>query len=223
MPTPDVTKKRGSTDENPADIGLLELIAEDFRTHDNSVSQPGFWIIALHRLGNARMGVRRRWVRAPLSASYKVAFVLSDWLFGIELPYTVKLGRRVRIWHHGGIVINAHAIGDDVHIRHNTTMGVARRSKLTELPRVEDRVDIGVGAVILGNVTVGSDARIGANSVVIHDVPPGATAVGAPARVVMNDRISLSASGTRFRSVKPAAIDGKPHQTAPVAAESGEP
>jgi serine O-acetyltransferase len=196
-PLPDGTENR-----NPNGIGLIELIIEDFQTHDSSVAEPGFWTVALHRLGNARMAVEPRWLRAPLSASYKVAFVLTDWMFGIELPYTVKLGRRVRIWHHGGIVINARSIGDDVHIRHNTTLGVARRDALEQLPIIGDRVDIGAGACILGAVTVGDDALIGANSVVLHDVPRGATAVGAPARILMKgQQLARSSSGMRFRAV----------------------
>lgn len=201
-PVPD-----GTENCNPEGVSLLELLAEDFRTHDGSVAEPGFWIVALHRLGNARMGIKRRWARVPLSLSYKVAFVLSDWAFGIELPYTVKLGRRVRIWHHGGIVINARSIGDDVHIRHNTTLGIARRDALGKLPIIGDRVDIGAGACILGAVTVGDDAMIGANSVVVHDVPKGATVVGVPARVIMkNQSLSRTGSGMRFRAVSLSSV-----------------
>lgn len=188
----------GKENGNPPGIGLLELIKEDFRTHDGSLAEAGFWAIALHRLGNARMAVKPRWLRAPLSTTYRVAFVMTDWLLGIELPYTVRLGRRVRIWHHGGVVISARAIGDDVHIRHNTTLGVARRNE-PGLPIIGDRVDIGVGSCILGAVTVGDGAMIGANSVVVHDVPAGATAVGAPARVVMKGKLGRTGSGTRFR------------------------
>jgi serine O-acetyltransferase len=192
---------KGTTNENPRDIGLLELLAEDFRTHNRKLSEAGFWAVALHRLGNARMDVRPRWLRAPLSAGYNAAFVVTDWLLGIELPYTVRLGRRVRIWHHGGIVISARSIGNDVHIRHNTTLGVVRRDELGAVPIIGDRVDIGVGACILGPVTVGDGAAVGASSVVLHDVPPGATAVGVPARVVMKGKPSWSTSGTRFRAV----------------------
>jgi len=192
---------KGASNENPSDIGLLELIAEDFRTHNRNFAEAGFWAVALHRLGNARMGVRPRWLRAPLSATYNVAYVMTDWVLGIELPYTVRLGRRVRIWHHGGIVISARAIGDDVHIRHNVTMGIARRSELGALPTIGDRVDIGAGACILGAVTVGEGAVIGASSVVVHDVPAGATAVGAPARVLMKGTPSRSGSGARFRAL----------------------
>jgi serine O-acetyltransferase len=190
----------GASNENPRGIGLLELIKEDFRTHDSSLGEAGFWAVALHRLGNARMGVKPRWLRGPLSTTYRVAYLMTDWLLGIELPYTVRLGRRVRIWHHGGIVVSARAIGDDVHIRHNTTLGVARRNE-PGLPIIGNRVDIGVGACVLGAVTVGDGAMIGANSVVVHDVPAEATAVGAPARVVMKNKLSRTGSGTRFRAL----------------------
>lgn len=200
-PASRVPARPGSSNENPRDIGLLDLIAEDFRTHNRSFGEAGFWAVALHRLGNARMSVRPRWLRAPLSATYNLAFVMTDWVLGIELPYTVRLGRRVRIWHHGGVVISARAIGDDVHIRHNVTLGVARRNELGALPTIGDRVDIGTGACILGDVTVGDGALIGANAVVVHDVPAGSTAIGAPARLVMKGTPSRATSGTRFRAI----------------------
>jgi serine O-acetyltransferase len=88
----------------------------------------------------------------------------------------------VRIWHHGGIVLGARAIGDDVHIRHNTTMGILARQALDGKPIVGNRVDVGVGACILGPVTVGDDSVIGANSVVLRDLPPGSVVMGVPAR-----------------------------------------
>jgi serine O-acetyltransferase len=105
-------------------------------------------------------------------------------LWGIDLPYTTKLGRRVRIWHHGGIWLGARAIGDDVHIRHNTTFGLLSRSDVSTKPIIGNRVDIGVGVCILGAVTVGDDCVIGANSVVIRDLPPGSVVIGVPARPV---------------------------------------
>lgn len=203
----------GATNENPRGISLLELLKEDFRTHDQNWGEAGFWAVALHRLGNARMDIKPRWLRAPFSVTYNFAFTLTDWLLGIELPYTVRLGRRVRIWHHGGIVVSARAIGDDVHIRHNTTLGIARRSQIGAIPIIGDRVDIGCGACILGAVTVGDGAMIGANSVVVHDVPPDATAVGAPARVTMKGRPSRSSSSMRFRAVSiPGGGPGGPRR-----------
>lgn len=173
----------GSTNENPAGIPLWSLIAEDWRTHDRSLLQPGFWAILVHRLGNARMDLPRV-IRAPFTVLYNVLYVLVNWMWGIDVGYTVKLGRRVRIWHHGGIVIGARSIGDDVHIRQNTTVGVLSRDDLLAKPTIGDRVDIGAGACVLGDVHVGNDAVIGANSVVVKDVAPRATMFGVPARPV---------------------------------------
>jgi serine O-acetyltransferase len=82
------------------------------------------------------------------------------------------------------MILHAASIGDDVHIRQNTTFGIARRDALHQLPVIEDRVDIGCGAVILGAVTIGHDSAIGANAVVLKDVPPKSVAVGVPAKVV---------------------------------------
>ena len=82
------------------------------------------------------------------------------------------------------MILHARSIGDDVHIRQNTTFGIASIHRHLEIPTIGDRVDIGCGVCILGHVTVGDDAKIGANAVVLSDVPAGATAVGIPARVV---------------------------------------
>jgi serine O-acetyltransferase len=82
------------------------------------------------------------------------------------------------------MVLGARAIGSDVHIRQNTTMGLLSRDDQTAKPTIEDRVDIGAGVCILGQLTVGHDTVIGANSVVIKDVPPNSTVFGIPARPV---------------------------------------
>ena len=175
---------RGERNQNPPGIGLCALLREDRLTNGGCWLEQGFWAVAVHRFGNWRMGVRPRVLRLPFSLLYQFLEKWVEWTCGITLPYTVKLGRRVRIWHHGGMVLNARSIGDDVHIRQNTTFGVARRDRLYELPTIEDRVDIGCGAVLLGNITVGHDSVIGANAVVLKDVPPLSVAAGVPARVV---------------------------------------
>jgi serine O-acetyltransferase len=171
----------GARNENPAGVGLLALLAEDYRTHDRRLLEPGLAAVAVHRLGNARMSLPR-WLRPPFTLAYRLMFTAVNWLWGIDLPYTVRLGRRVRLWHHGGMVLGARAIGDDVHIRHNTTFGVLNRRELAGKPIIGDRVDVGVGACVLGAVTVGDDAVIGPNSVVLRDVPPGSVVMGVPAR-----------------------------------------
>ncbi len=178
------SRNLGDTDGNPPGIGLLALLREDLLTHGGSVFAPGFWAVGIHRLGNWRMGVRPKVLRGPLSLAYRMAYYLVTLVAGIELPYTIRLGRRVRIWHHGGIVLSAHAIGDGVQIRQNTTIGLASVDRPDEIPAIGDRVDIGSGACILGAVIVGDDSKIGANAVVIGDIPAASTAVGVPARVV---------------------------------------
>lgn len=219
---------RGDRNANPRDIDLLALIAEDLRAHDGNPTQPGFWAVVVHRFGNARMSVRPHLLRAPLSVAYRAAFTYVNWLWGIELPYTVKLGRRVRIWHHGGIMLNARAIGDDVHIRHNTTLGIARRDENECKPIIGNRVDIGVGSRVLGAITVGDDCVIGANSVVIRSLPAGCTAVGVPARVLpeksKNDhatvqQLPLAASPPHPRPAQRAADGGHPHGSSRRASE----
>ena len=87
---------KGDRDENPRGIGLLALIREDLRTHDDNLLSPGFWALCVHRLGNARMGVKTAPLRAPLSVAYQVAFHGVIALWGIDLPYNVRVGRRLR-------------------------------------------------------------------------------------------------------------------------------
>jgi N-acetylglucosaminyl-diphospho-decaprenol L-rhamnosyltransferase len=178
---------RGEQNLNPADISLFKLLREDLATHDNRILEQGFWALAVHRLGNARMSIRLTVLRWPISVLYRLAEKFVEWTCGITLPYTVRVGRRVRIWHHGGMILHARQIGDDVHIRQNTTFGIARRDDHYALPTIGDRADIGCGVCVLGPIHIGNDATIGANSVVLKDVPPGAVAVGAPARVVRQE------------------------------------
>jgi serine O-acetyltransferase len=174
---------RGERNTNPPGMGLWALWREDLRTHSGKAFEQGFWAIAVHRFGNWRMGLPKI-LRMPCTLVYRCLFRWVEWTCGITLPYTVRVGRRVRIWHHSGMVLHAQSIGDDVHIRQNTTFGIARREQLHSLPVIEDRVDIGCGVVILGSVTVGHDSVIGANAVVLQDVPPHSVAVGVPAKVV---------------------------------------
>jgi serine O-acetyltransferase len=174
----------GETDENPKDIGFAALLAEDFRTYERNPLDLAFWAVAIHRFGNWRMR-HSKVVRAPLTAAYETLFRTVRFLADIDLPYNTKLGRRVRIWYPGGIHLGARSIGNDVHIRHNTTCGVLNRQNPHRKPVIEDGVDIGPGVCILGDVTVGAGSVIGANSVVVRSVPPQSTVFGVPARPVV--------------------------------------
>jgi len=170
----------GDCDCNPAGIGLLALLREDFRTHDRDPFSAGFWVLALHRLGNRRMAIRQAWLRAPLSALYRAAYHGAIALWGIDLPYNVKVGRRLRIGHHGCVHIGAREIGDDVVIRHSVTIGLIRAGA-DSFPSIGNRVEIGPGACIVGAVHVGDDSVIGANTVVTESLSPGSDVLGVPA------------------------------------------
>lgn len=163
--------------------GLWRQIAEDWRAHGRDWTRPGFRAVAVHRFGAWRMGVRSKVLRAPLSLIYRYLFRRCRNLYGIELPFSVKLGRRVIVEHQGGIVVHgACEIGDDCIIRQNCTLGLRRLDDLTAAPVLEDGVELGAGAVVLGRVRLGRGARVGANAVVLHDVAAGVSVFGIPAR-----------------------------------------
>jgi len=131
------------------------------------------------------MQVQPRWLRAPLSILYRMLYRHVRNVYGIDLPYTVQLGRRVVIEHQGAIVIHGNAIiGDESILRQGVTLGNRYLKRPLEAPRLGKRVNVGAGAKILGAVILGDDAQIGANAVILTDVPAGATAVGNPARII---------------------------------------
>src|SRR4051812_11258715 len=183
MSVPPVSE-RGRKNENPSELSFWALLREDFETHESSLFEQGFWAVANNRFGNWRMDVKNPVLRAPCTVAYRALEKGIEIFGGITLPYTTKLGRRVRLWHHGGMIIGARAIGNDVHIRQNTTIGVAQTWRDDDLPIIEDGADIGCGASILGPVVVGRNSKLGANAVVLEDIPEGATAMGNPAQVL---------------------------------------
>ena len=172
----------GSVNANPSGIGFWSLVREDLRTNDGDLLSQGFWTLFWHRFGNWRMGVRFKVLRAPLSLIYKIMYRLCQWWAGIMLPYTVQVGRRVRLDHFGGMILVAERIGDDVTIRQNTTFGIARTTALHDRPVIGNGVDIGAGAVVIGAIRIGDGAVVGANAVVTRDVEPREVVGGVPAR-----------------------------------------
>ncbi len=104
---------------------------------------------------------------------------------GIEIHPGARIGRRLFIDHGMGVVIGETAVvGDDVTLYHGVTLGGTTWRQGKRHPTIRDRVVVGAGAKILGPVTVGADAKIGSNAVVLRDVPDGAVMVGIPARAV---------------------------------------
>ncbi len=115
---------------------------------------------------------------------YRCLFRRCRNIYGIELPYSALVGQRVVIEHQGGIVIHgASVIGDGCTIRQGCTLGIRRIDEPGAAPVLEADVDVGAGAVILGRIRIGRGAKIGANAVVLIDVPAGEVALGVPARI----------------------------------------
>jgi serine O-acetyltransferase len=174
----------GTTNQNPVGIGFWALVAEDYFTNGSEFFSQGFWTLFWHRFGNWRMSLRPRALRLPFSLIYQIMFKLGECITGMMLPYTVRVGRRVRLEHFGGMILVADEIGSDVTLRQNTTLGIAGSNKGRAWPIIGDGADIGAGVVILGSVTVGRGAIVGANAVVTRDVPPHAVVGGVPARLI---------------------------------------
>jgi serine O-acetyltransferase len=163
---------------------LFDNIREDWRTHDRQLLRQGFWAMIVYRYGKWRYSIRPRWLRMPFSFVYKLLKLLCEILTGIELPCEAALGRRFRIDHFGGIIISGDAVfGDDCVIRNGVTVGLRQEGKRGS-PVIGNRVDIGAGAKLLGPIHIGDDVAIGANAVVLSDVPPNSIAVGVPARIL---------------------------------------
>jgi serine O-acetyltransferase len=175
--------------DNEPPPGLWALIAEDYRANGSDWTRPGFRSLAVYRFGVWRMSLRMRPVRMALGLFYWPAFRRCRNVYGIELPYTADIGRRVVIEHQGGIVLHGQTrIGTGSIIRQGCTFGIRRLDRLQEAPNIGRNVNIGAGAAILGAITIGDGAMIGANAVVLQDVPAGALAVGVPAKVVYPDQ-----------------------------------
>ncbi len=140
---------------------------------------PGVHAIFFHRIAH------RLWKRGWYFLARLLSFFARS-LTLIEIHPAAQIGRRFFIDHGCGVVIGETAeIGDDVTLYHGVTLGGTSWNKGKRHPTLEDGVIVGTGAKILGPVRIGHGSRIGANAVVIQDVPPGMTVVGIPGRAVI--------------------------------------
>ena len=156
-------------------------LREDLDVND-SLASPGFQALMVYRFGAWHLTLPRP-ARRLCAIIYWPLFVFTRNVYGIEIPATATIGRRLRISHQHGIVLHPHlVVGDDCVIRQNVTIGGALGHHHGAI--LGNRVDVAAGAVILGRVRIGDDARIGPNAVVTMHVPPGATAFTSPARVI---------------------------------------
>lgn len=153
--------------KDPAARSVLEVI----------FCYPGLHALWLHRLAHFLWRHKLRFLARFLSH-------INRFLTSIEIHPGARIGRRFFIDHGAGVVIGETTeIGDDVLMYQGAVLGGATLEKKKRHPTIGSRVVIGTGAVVLGAITVGDDARIGSGSVVIKPVPPGATVVGVPGRI----------------------------------------
>ena len=155
-------------DRDPAARTFFEVVT----------TYPGVHAVIFYRLSHTLWNARLKWLARWLST-------LARWLTGIEIHPAAKIGRRFFIDHGMGVVVGETAeIGDDCTLYHGVTLGGTTWKKGKRHPTLGNDVVVGAGAKVLGPIIIGPGARIGSNAVVVKDVPPGATVVGIPGRVV---------------------------------------
>jgi serine O-acetyltransferase len=160
---------------------VFNNIREDLRAHGGHWGAQGFWALVVYRFGRWRYKVRPALLRKIFSLLYKIAFKWIQVITGIELPCEVEIGHNFVIDHFGGIVISGYAkFGNNCRIRNGVVVGLQRVDQ-PRAPVIGNNVDIGAGAKVLGAIKVGDDVVIGANAVVIRDVPDNCIAAGVPA------------------------------------------
>ncbi|UHL65585.1 serine O-acetyltransferase [Paralcaligenes sp. KSB-10] len=169
---------------------------------------PGLHAILVHRLAHRLWRGNWLWLGRFISHLGRI-------LTGIEIHPGATLGRRVFIDHGFGVVIGeTAAIGDDCTIYQGVTLGGTRLYKGEKRhPTLERGVVVGAGAQILGGFTVGEDARIGSNAVVVKPVPAGATAVGNPARIILRE--DTGATTAPSSEAQPAGLDAEQELVVP--------
>jgi serine O-acetyltransferase len=164
-------------ERDPAAQSYLEILT----------TYPGVHAVLIHRLSHRLWAAGFRWIARLISA-------FARWWTGIEIHPGARLGRRLFIDHGMGVVIGETAVvGDDCTLYHSVTLGGTSWKKGKRHPTLGKGVVIGAGAKVLGPITVGDGARIGSNSVVLKNVPAGATVVGIPGHVVGSEQPAQTA------------------------------
>jgi len=162
---------------------MFDNIRADLRAYQGRWGAQGFWVMVVYRFGRWRYGLRNTLARKLFSLIYRMLYKSVQIITGIELPCEVDVGKNFIIDHFGGIIISGFAkFGDNCRIRDGVVVGL-RHVEDKRAPVIGNNVDIGSGAKLLGPIHIGNNVLVGANSVVITDVPDDSIAVGVPAIV----------------------------------------
>ena len=175
------------------------------RTHlEVLTTYPGVHALIMHRFSHWLWGMHLYWLGRVFSH-------IGRFLTGIEIHPGATIGRRVFIDHGMGVVIGETAIiGDDCTLYHGVTLGGTSWNKGKRHPTLEQGVVIGAGAKVLGPITIGKNAKIGSNAVVVKDVPENATAVGIPARILEEEKAKAAAQIAKFSAYAVGGGDDDP-------------
>jgi serine O-acetyltransferase len=164
--------------------GLVREPTGRLRLWRNLLETQGVWVVAAYRFGQWANDEAPRPLRTVAKAAYLAAFKMVEITTGVSVPAHARIGKGFYIGHFGNIIIHPDTVmGERCSISQGVTIGVLGGER-DGVPRLGNDVYIGAGAKILGPVTIGDGAIVGANAVVLEDVPPGATAVGVPARII---------------------------------------
>ena len=175
------------------------------RTHlEILTTYPGVHALLMHRFSHWLWKAKWYWLGRVFSH-------IGRGLTGIEIHPGAIIGHRVFIDHGMGVVIGETAvIGDDCTLYHGVTLGGTSWNKGKRHPTLEQGVVIGAGAKVLGPITIGKNAKIGSNAVVVKDVPPNATAVGIPARILEEEKAKAEAQKAKFSAYAVGTDDDDP-------------
>ena len=179
--------------------GLFPNLREDFRRYHsaqigygplraalNVCGEYGFLAICVYRYGRWARGIRPRLLSYPFKLVYIVLRTLIDILFGISISVNCEIGAGFYIGHFGGIVLYG-KLGRHCSIGQGVTIGAKGAGKSNGWPELGDNVYVGAGAKIIGHIRVGNDVVIGANTVVVKNVPDRMRVVGAEVRMTPID------------------------------------
>ena len=162
---------RSTRERDPAATNIVEIL----------LTYAGLHALILHRIAHVLWNMK-----VPFFPRWLSQF--NRWLTGIEIHPAAKIGKGLFIDHGMGVVIGeTTVIGNNVTLYQGVTLGGTGKEKGKRHPNIGDNVVIGAGAKILGNITMGENSCVGANAVVIKDVPPNSTVVGVPGRVTKQD------------------------------------
>lgn len=185
---------------------MLKQLHRAYKRHGSSMSNPANFVLAVYHLGRWKNTLPKPF-RQVVHRAYRLSFLATNYIGGNHLPAEVSTGEDLHLMHAKDVCIHPQVkLGDRVGIMHEVT--IASTVDRPGVPEIGDDVFIGAGAKIIGPVKIGDGARIAPNSLVVTNVPAGATAIGVPARIVRKPKQSEE-TANRAKAARMAQRGGK--------------